>query len=57
MKHDGSKRPSKKLQGAGKEDHVSSAVANSSKTLALEKAKMPLNTPTQGVTELSHQCS
>ncbi|KAK4850318.1 hypothetical protein QYF36_005638 [Acer negundo] len=57
MKHDGSKRPSKKLQGAGQEDHVSSAVANSSKKLALEKAKMPLNTSTQGITELSQQCS
>ncbi|KAK3200779.1 hypothetical protein Dsin_024194 [Dipteronia sinensis] len=57
MEHGGSKRPSKKLQGAGKEDHVSSAVANSSKTLALEKAKMPLNTSTQGITELSQQWS
>ncbi|KAK2638044.1 hypothetical protein Ddye_025839 [Dipteronia dyeriana] len=57
MEHDGSKRPSKRLQGAGKEDHVSSAVANSSKTLALEKAKMPLNTSTQGITELSQKCS
>ncbi|KAH7571825.1 hypothetical protein ACOSQ2_014899 [Xanthoceras sorbifolium] len=57
MENDGSKRPSKKLQCEGQEDHVSSAITNSSKTLALKKATVPLNTDTQEIMESSQRCS